>query len=137
MYFLPNFTQNDFFVVVRISLFSSFSCFLVSNWIWKFIGYHSKGLSFYYLLFFLILFFFLFLFSETTVRFFFLLIESPLLLKIITKLRHFIPFNSKIVQGAFIFHFFTVESHFFNYGAEHVFFNPLVSFYQKKASATH
>jgi hypothetical protein len=47
--------------------------------------------------------------------------HSPLLIKIISKVRNFIPFNSKLVQSAFIFHCFTVESHFFNYGAEHVF----------------
>ena len=122
MLFLPNLTKNDFFVVVRISLFSGFSCFLVSNWIWKFLGYHPQGLSFSYLLIFSVLFFVLFLFSEAAVRFFFLLSQSFVLIKIISKVRNFIPFNSKILQGAFILHFFMVESHFFNYGTEHVFF---------------
>jgi hypothetical protein len=69
MYYLPKFTLNDFFVLLRISIFSGFSFFLFTNWLWKFIGYHSEGLSLYYLLIFLVLFFLLFLFSESAVRF--------------------------------------------------------------------
>lgn len=119
---LHNFSKNDFFVAIRLSLFSGFTVFLMANWIWKFVGYHELGLPSYYLPLLSLLFFGLFFFTKNAVHDFFVTIQYPLLSQIVSTLRIIVPFNSKWVQTAFMLHYFLVEPHFFDYGLDHPLF---------------